>query len=72
MIAPSGRWRTGWKAGRELLAADDALQPGEELELLVRLPLRDDLDGLLQRPDDVARGPHARVVGRRQARGEDR
>ena len=61
----------GLKGRPELPAADDQLQTCEELDLLVGLALRDDLDGFLERAHDVARGPHAGIVGRRQARDED-
>ena len=39
MIAPSAQLADGLEGGAQLLLPDDGLQAGEELELLVRLPL---------------------------------
>src|SRR5215813_13680337 len=61
----------GLESGAQLASRDDAFEPGEELEFLARLPLADDLDGFVERPNDVARGPHARVVDGRMARSQD-
>ena len=43
-----GQLADGLERRAQLLLSDDGLQAGEELELLVRLPLADDLDGLLR------------------------